>query len=159
MEEARRDPFEVLEQIPIEVIGIIFSFLPSRREITRLGVCCRHLFAALNLVFPQPVRTLEKIEGAFEFEREEHFILLIKPDGLGCGWKGKWIYEDTLFRGHQEHEQFGGWRVEDIQMDQDSGRKYIFIEMVCPNPSRYTRILPSLSHPMFPHLPSFKWIY
>jgi len=105
MEKAGADDFLAL---PLEVIAMIFAFLPSRRDVTRAGICCHHLFSAFDLVFPAPTRKTEPLAAIFSIEATAH--LLLKAD-QSCNWKGKWVCENNAT------DWYGEFAVSDIQLD------------------------------------------
>jgi hypothetical protein len=86
--------------------------------VTRAGICCHHLYSALDLVFPAPTRKTEPLTAIFSIEISDGTVnLLIKAD-QSCNWKGKWICEhDSLATHGSCTDWYGEFAVTDIQLD------------------------------------------
>ena len=130
MEKEGTDGFLAL---PLEVIAMIFAFLPSRRDVTRAGICCHHLFSAFDLVFPAPTRKTEPLAAIFSIEATAH--LLLKAD-QSCNWKGKWVCENYTSNFTDSFtDWYGEFGVTDIQLnleDETRPKKIISLLMVPP---------------------------
>ena len=133
MEEEEAAELSLLS-LPMEVIGLVFSFLPSRGDVTRAGICCWHLYHALCAFYPHAMRVVEEIRGHL-LKEGDNTALLLQADPK-CSWKGKWIVDGGDAVRTLGLEFFGEFRVINIQLDKTTGVKIISIQMVQNSPNK-----------------------